>query len=420
MSVNGVDNRFLTDDIIVKEALRLLKNNLVFAPLVYRDLEKRFAKKGDTISLKQPFRTRTASGRTLVKQPLIDQTIPFAIDKQEHFGLEITVRDRTLSLEQFSDRYLKSGIVQLANVIDSSIAQEMALSFHFASGTPGTQVTAKDFNLADAYMTDVGVFDDDMRRAVLTNIDAAAIANDIMDKNNDGLVKSTIQKGYMGPLGGFSTYRSANMYTHTVGAYAGSGVTNGANQTGSTLVTDGWSTGITGLLKQGDIITINGVYEINPQSYRSTGRLKQFVVTADVDSDGSGNASIPISPAINDGTGTTTDEDGNTISTAAYRNVSAAVGDGATITPLGTASTQYRQNMLFHRDAVGLVMVDLELPQSAPMKARVRDEDSGLALSMTGNYDINNHSEIARIDAVWGVHTIYSDLGHRQFSDNIA
>ena len=48
-------NVLLTDAIIVKEALRLLKNNLVAAPLVHRDLEKRFAKVGDTISLEKPY-----------------------------------------------------------------------------------------------------------------------------------------------------------------------------------------------------------------------------------------------------------------------------------------------------------------------------------------------------------------------------
>ena len=68
--VNGEkDNRLLTDDIIVKEALRLLKNSLVAAPLVHRDLEKRFAKVGDSISLQKPFRTKTASGRVLVNSP---------------------------------------------------------------------------------------------------------------------------------------------------------------------------------------------------------------------------------------------------------------------------------------------------------------------------------------------------------------
>jgi hypothetical protein len=420
MSVQGSGNSVLTDDIIVKDALKLLKNELVWAPLVYRDLEQRFGKVGDVISLKLPYRTKSASGRTLVKQPLVDQKIPFNIDRQEHFGLEVTMRDRTLSIEQFRERYLKSGIVQIANKIDKSIADVAARSFFFGSGTPGTAITTKEFHYAKAHQGKVGVPDDGMRRCVLDMMDAAEISDGIASKFNEMMVKEALQKGYLGPLAGYSLFESANVSSHTVGAWAGSGAVNGADQTGSSLITDGWTNNITNLLVVGDTFTIDDVYEINPQSYSSTGRLQRFVVTAATDSDGSGNATISISPSINDGTLTTVDGEGNTISLAAYQNVSAAPANNAAITVVGTAGTTYRQNFLFHRDAIALAMIDLELPETAPMKARVRDDKSGLSMSMTGNYDVNNNSEVMRIDAVWGAKAIYPELGHRMFSDDIA
>jgi hypothetical protein len=413
-ATNGDGNVFLTDDIIVQEALRLLKNNMVYAPLVFRDLEKRFAKVGDQVSMKKPFRTKTASGRTLVKQPLVDQSIAVDINNHEHFGLAVTMRDRTLSIEQFSERYLKSGIVQLANKIDRSIAY-LAKDCFYGSGTPGTAITRANFHYAKAYQQNVGVPMDGMNRGVMNNLDSAIISNSIESVYNPTMVKQAIQKGYMGPLSGYDIYESANIYTHTVGAYAGTPLVNGANQTGSTLVTDGWTSG-SSTLNKGDTFTIAGVYEINPQTYQSTGRLMRFTVTTQI-SDTSGAKSISISPSINDGTLTTTDGEGNTVSLAAYQNVSNAPADDAAITVIGTASTEYRENTLFHRDAFALVMVDLELPESATVKARVRDEDSGLSLSMTGGYDINNHEEITRIDAVWGVKTIYPELAHRMWSD---
>jgi hypothetical protein len=417
MSVQGdLGNRLLTDDIIVKEALRLLKNSLVTAPLVHRDLERRFGKVGDTISLQLPFRTKTAAGRVLQKQPMVDQTIPFEINRQQHFGLEVTMRDRTLSIEKFSERYLKSGIAQIANVIDRSILMQLKKAY-FSSGTPGTAIGVRNFMFAKAYMGNVAVPDDGMRRSILNMLDCAEISDDISTKYNEMMVKGAVQKGYLGPLSGFDHFESANMPTHTVGDHGGTPLTNGADQTGSSLITDGWDTSTTGLLKEGDVFTIAGVYEINPQSYESTGRLQHFVVTADVNSDGAGNATIPISPSINDGTLTTVDGEGNTVSLKAYQNVSAAPADGAAITVLGAANTVYRQNFLFHRDACALAMVDLELPQSATVKSRVRDPDSGLSLCMTGAYDINEQSEITRIDAVWGTKLIYPELAHRLWSD---
>lgn len=416
MSVQGEKgNRILTDDIIVKEALRLLKNNLVTAPLVHRDLEARFAKVGDTISLQKPFRTKTASGRVLQKQPMIDQKLPFAIDRQEHFGLEVTMRDRTLSIERFSERYLKSGITQIANVIDRSILLKLKNAY-FSSGTPGTAIGTRSFHLAKAHMGNVAVPDDGMRRCILNGLDGAEVSDAIANKYNEAMVKKALQKGYMGPLAGFDLFESANMPAHTVGDYAGTPLIAGAGQTGSSIATDGWGASITGLLKQGDVITFDGVFEINPQSYESTGRLQHFVVQEDVDSDAGGLATISISPSINDGSLTTTDGDGNSISLAAYQNVSAAPADNAAITVMGSAGETYRQNFLFHRDAIALAMVDLELPRSATVKSRVRDPDSGLSLCMTGAYDINEQTEITRIDAVWGTDLIYPELAHRMWS----
>ncbi len=416
MSLQGEKgNVLLTDDIIVKEALRLLKNNLVTAPLVHRDLEARFAKVGDVISLQRPYRTKTASGRVLQKQPMVDQTVPFAINRQEHFGLEVTMRDRTMSIERFSERYLKSGIIQLANVIDRSILLKLKEA-HFSSGTPGTAITLKNFHLAKAFMGNVAVPDDGLRRCILNMLDAAEVSDAISNKFNEAMVKGAIQKGYMGPLAGFDLFESANMPVHLVGSYAGGTPLVDGAQTGGTITTKGWPNSRTNLLRAGDVITFAGVFEINPQSYESTGRLKHFVVQENVNSTGAGAASIKISPAINDGTLTTVNKAGETVSLAAYQNVSAAPANNAPITVLGTAEKTYRQNFLFHRDAIALAMVDLELPQSATVKARVRDPDAGLSLCMTAAYDITQQSEITRIDAVWGTDLIYSDLAHRMWS----
>jgi len=73
-------------------------------------------------------------------------------------------------------------------------------------------------------------------------------------------------------------------YLTTLGAGGGTPLVNGASQTGTSLITDGWPNS-TAILKAGDLITcanITTVYEI----------------TADVSSDGSGNATLTINPPI--------------------------------------------------------------------------------------------------------------------------
>ena len=407
------NNNLLTDDIIAKESLRLLKNNLVMAKNVYRRYEQEFGKVGDTIRLELPFRVKSASGRTLVKQPMVDQTIPLAINNQEHVGLEYTVKNKTLDITRFSERYLKSGMIQIANKIDRSIMLTLKEIFH-SSGTPGTRPSNfLAYANACAKMTTYAVPEDGMRRAVINPFTAAALSDDVSKLLQNDMVKTAYQKGYKGQVSDFDMYTSQNIPTHTVGAYGGTPLVAGTIANGNTVTTDGWDTGVTGLLLAGDVITFAGVYGVNPQSYETTGLLQEFVVQADVDSDGGGLATISISPALNDGTATTTNSEGQSVSIGAYQNVTALPADNAVISVLGLADTTYEQNYLFHRDAIALAMIDLELPQSAVIKSRARDPESGLSLTLTGAYDINEQTEIHRIDAVWGTKAIYPELGNR-------
>lgn len=407
------NNNLLTDDIIAKEALLLLKNNLVAAKCVYRQYEKSYGKVGDTIRLELPFRVKSASGRVLQKQPMVDQTIPFKIDNQEHVGLEYTLKDLTLDIKQFSDRYLKSGMIQIANKIDSSILLTLKNAFH-SSNVAGTRpVKYIDYANAGAKQTTYGVPNDGMRHAILDPFTTAGLSDEVT-KLFSKKVDKVYGKGYMGPVAGYETYESQNLPKHTVGAYGGTPLMNGATADGATtLVTDGWDTGVTGLLKQGDIITIEGVFGVNPQNYTTTGLLQEFVVQADVNSDVGGNASITIAPAINAGTVTITNEDGATVSLKAYQNVTAVPADGAAIVVKGTADTTYEQNYLFHRNAIALAMVNIQLPKTAVSKSRANDPETGLSLSLTGAYDINEHTEIHRIDAIWGAKLIYPELALR-------
>jgi hypothetical protein len=118
---------------------------------------------------------------------------------------------------------------------------------------------------------------------------------------------------------------------------------------------------------------------------------------------------------LNDGTATTTNDDGDTISLAAYQNVTVLPADDAPITISGDASKVYEQNYLFHKEAIALCMIDKDLPRSAVVKARVNDPISGLSLSMTQGYDIIEDAETTRIDVIWGAHMINAELAMRMY-----
>lgn len=417
----GAGGVYLTDDQIINEAMFQYKNNLVACRNVYRDLEKRLVNGvGDQISVKKPFRSQSTEGRTLGTSPLVDNSVTLVISRQRNVGLEFTLQDRTLSIQAFSERYIMPAIGEIATQVDKSILDEAEATTYFTTGTTGAALSHTTVMFSKADLNNVAIPDDGKRKAMLNEIDAANISSAVSALFNPTMVNDSVKKGYVGPLSGFETYASQLVPTHTVGDHGGTPLSSGGvDQQGSTILTDGWTVSKTGLLLKGDTITFAGVFEINPVTYASTGRLQSFVLTADADSNVSGLSTLSISPSINDGTLTTTDTEGGTVSLKAYQNVSAPIADGAAIVVNGDANGVYRQNFYWHQNAIGFAMVDLYLPESAATAVRVRDKETGLSLSLTKDYDITNHKEVTRLDALWGVKMMNPELCFRSLNQKI-
>ena len=118
---------------------------------------------------------------------------------------------------------------------------------------------------------------------------------------------------------------------------------------------------------------------------------------SDASSDGSGNATITISPAI--------------ITEGPYQTVSAAPADDALITVMGTESTAYPINLGYHKNAFALVTCPLIMPDGVAFKAQ--ESSDGLSVRVVKDYDITNDEEIIRMDILYGWKTIYPDLACR-------
>lgn len=399
------DNTLLTISMITREALRVLENNLTFALRVNRQFDDKFgvdgAKIGNILNVRKPPQYIVAEGPGLVIQDATEQQTQVTLDKQYQVGLQFTSTDLLLSIDDFSQRFLQPACSAIANKIDQA-GLALAQQINQSVGTPGT--TPADlitYLNAGVKLDDSACPMDGQRSVILTPRMQATLVDALKGLfQQSSAIASQYTKGQMGTAAGFEFYMDQNAYVHTVGAWVGAGQVNDTPVSGATsVITDTWTGSVTGLLKKGDIITFASVYAVNPQSRQSTGALKQFVVTADVDST-AGAATIPFSPAMI-GPG------------SPFQNVDALAADNAVITVLGAASTVTPQGLAFHKDAFTFVSADLPLPKGVDMAARMSDKQLGISIRLIRDYDINTDAYPCRLDVLCGWAVLRQELACR-------
>ncbi len=410
-----MSNTLLTIAMITRRALMVLENNLAFTKQVNRQYDDRFAasgaKIGTVLDIRIPPRYTVTTTVPLAVQDAIETKTTLTLSNQHHVDLSFTSQDLTLSIDDFSDRFLDPAIAALANKIDATGLQEY-LNIYNSVGTPGTTpasaggapttaAAALFLYGGAAAKLDLEAVPRDGNRAVVID----PVANNMLVAALSGLFHSSVEveqqykTGNMGLSGGMKYSMDQNVYPHTVGPLGGTPLVDGVPVSGvSSFLTKGWTNGNASRLKRGDIFTVANVYAVNPQSRLSTGQLRQFVVTADF-SDTAGGGTVSFSPPMT--------------SSGAFQTINALPADSAAITVLGAASTISPQNLAFHRDAFTLACVDLEMPGGVDMASRVQSKKLGISMRLVRQYDINNDAFPCRVDVLYGWKTVRPQLACR-------
>lgn len=408
-------NSIITPSVIAKEALMQLENNLVAANNVHREYKKEFdGSVGSTVSIRKPVKFYTADGATRVNQDVEEKTTNIVVDQRKHVSWKFATQDLTLSIEQYSERYIKPAMITLANTVDRSV-MGLYKDVWNSVGTPGTTPANFASLAAAAQRLDEMAVMSDSRCMMLNPAAHYAVAGNQLTLDAVGSMgKTAYEAAQVGRVAGFNTFSSQNTPVHTVGVATGTPLVNGGSQAvtyaasggqpSQTLITDGWTNSTTGILKAGDVFTIAGVYAVNPvPGEGTTGKivmpyLQEFTVLADADSGAStGPATLTISPAM--------------IVSGPYQTVNAAPADNAAITVRGTGATSYAQNLGFHKNAFALVTVPLEMPDGVAFKAR--ESHNGLSVRVVKDYDIDADEDIIRMDILFGRKAIYPELASR-------
>lgn len=405
-------NSLVTPDWITKESMRISTNNLKFAGTIDKSYDDQYrqagAKVGYTVKARLPQRFRTTKGQSLQIQALNDQYVPVTITDQANIGMGIGSAEMTMQVDELRARYVKPAAEQLANTIDYDGLVRCYVEVYNSVGTPGTTPSANLTYLQAGVKLTNGAVPSDNRVAILNAIAQATISNaNVATFNPSQYISESFRKGqFSGPaLGVESWFMDQNVATHTTGTFTSSTpLVNGANQTGSSLITDGWASGAT-TIKRGDVFTIAGVYSVNPQNYQSTGDLQQFVVTADA-SDTTGAITFSISPSI--------------ITSGALQTVSNAPADDSVILFVGQTgatgtltSTSSPQNLVYHPDFATMVSADLEQPDGGAQSSRISSNKLGFALRWVRQYNIQTDQNLSRLDALYGFKVLRPEYAAR-------
>lgn len=400
-------NTLLTIGGITREAIRLFMNSNAFIGNIEKQYDNQFAKTGAKIGqqlrIRLPNDYTVADGPALQVQDTNEQQTTITVATQRHVDTSFNSVDLTMSLDDYSEIILAPKINNLAGNVAATIMSGTTV----AQGSfAGTVVNGAEGGICN-YVANVDGSNNILNPTSETWLTAGASldANSAQVQNRKAILDPFTMARTVSSLSGLFNpatdisrqYRNARMYdalnfewfmdqtvvNHTVGSFSAGGTTSSAGQTGTTLAVNA----ITGTLKKGDIITIDGVYAVNRVTKQTLGTLRQFVVTADV---ANGGTSISIYPAI------VPPVNGQA---AQYQTVTASPANGAQVRLVANASATYRQNFVYAKQAVTMVTADLEMP---PNVKGAREQMDGISMRAVTQYVIGTDQTADRLDILFG------------------
>ena len=397
---NTINNVNDAAAILAKAAAGILSDNLQFCKSIAKAPESDYEgkngyKAGATIQISKPARfiPQQTFDITSSIQGIVEEKTPLTLDISSTVGVEIdSLEDVTeLGIMQIAERVVKPAMESIAQDVEVRMLEKATQATYNSVGTAGSNgFTVADIQAAKVKMNQYLAPKDSSRRLLLN---AEAGADAVVDRK--GLFQSSSEiaqqykMGYVGMADGFTWLENELLYTHINGNDVTGVAVNDASFTegSSSLAVDGLTT-TTGTVTKGSVFTIAGVNAVHPITKKVYSFLQQFVVTADATANGSGEATLSISPAIYAASG-------------GLQNVDALPADDAALVFVGAADSSLTQNLAFHKEAFRMVSTPLMLPKNAEFAGSATVD--GITVAIVRDFDVNTRSMITRIDFLGGI-----------------
>ena len=386
--------------VVAALAAKMLEDKVQFCKTIDKADESDFDGKngynaGDTIYINKNARfiSGTNADITSAIQDVKEEKVALTLDERRVTAIALTSAEiaTEMSLKAWAKRILDPAMSEMAQKIEASFLDKAMDATYNSVGTAGSTVFDMDTILSAGQKIDEFACPDLDNRYNLLNPAAqrsAVNANKGLFNNTTEVGKQYI-KGRMGQGMGFEFLSNNLLPIHTNGNDVVFEVRTTVSVEGqATLVVEALTT-TTGTVKKGTVFTIGSVNAVHPITKTDLGYLQQFVVTADATADGSGYATLSVSPAF------------YTSASNGLQNITAFPVDGAAITPVGAASTAYVQNLAYHKSAFRMVSVPLITPNGTDMAAQ--KSSGGFTIRVIRDYEILTDKLIMRLDFLGGI-----------------
>jgi hypothetical protein len=417
-------NSLITAQWVARKALVLLHAKSNFTGRCNRDYQSLLPGPingvilGQQLSIRLPFQYMLRTGPQMNAQNSVQRFATLLVNQQLGVDINFTSVERAMLLNSFEEQVLEPAMARLAAGVENFTTGQVNNVPKF-TGAYSTTATYDQLLQNEQYLTEALAPEDDRRTFTATPQTSRYFV-----KDNKGLFQpeSTISDQWLEGVisdkaAGYVCFRNTKLPTHVIGTFAATSnpVVNGAGQSnpgaGNAFVST-FSLTVSGfagtdVVNAGDVISIAGVNEVDPETKASLGRPKQFVVTTTT---GTGPTTLNIAPGI--------------ITGGSYQNVDNVPATGAAISIFGVAGAAsaspllnisgqlIKQSLGWYRDAIVFAnppMLDL----SPLVKMTAAESFEGYNMRFAQQWDPSNDVLPARLDSIVGAVLSYPELAVR-------
>lgn len=408
-----MSNIFKVTDLVAKESLRIAHEKLQFIGTVDRQFDASFklegGKKphGSTLRVKEPNQYKRRQGSRVMDvkdQDEATQTITVAtqdgVDMRFNSQELIQSVDNEGAFDNLSKNYIEPAVAVLCSGIEADFLAFATKATYNVAGTAGTPLTdLVAVGAARAKLNQQLAPKDGKRYIQCDSVAMGGLVNGLKGLFQDSAqIKEQYREGMIGRTAMADWYENDRMWTMPNSGDVAGEINGGTLTSGiSTLTVDGF----TAAPVAGMVFTVEGVYDCHPETKVAYAHLKQFVVTSAT------TTSITFSPAM---VYDTTNPRQNCVATAA------GPIDNSDITFVGSASTNYVQQLMYHQDAYQFITADLPIMDDAHkcvLRGPSKGDKGNLSIRVWMASDIRNDELLMRLDILYGMAALRAQWGCR-------